>query len=49
MIEQVKGALAQKDGISTDSAFERIRRQARRPRRRIVDVANDILGERPSA
>jgi GAF domain-containing protein len=43
VIEQAKGALVARDGISPKDAFERMRRQARAERRRVVDVAAEIL------
>jgi GAF domain-containing protein len=43
VIEQAKGALCARDGISPKQAFERIRRQARAERRRVVDVAAEIM------
>jgi GAF domain-containing protein len=47
IIEQAKGALAQREGVSIAVALEMMRAQARSARRRLVDVANDILTERP--
>jgi len=43
VIEQAKGALAQLEGISPQEAFERLRREARSSRRRLVDAAADVL------
>ena len=43
VIEQAKGALVAQEGLSEREAFERLRRQARRQRRRVVEVAADIL------
>jgi GAF domain-containing protein len=43
VIEQAKGALVAREGLSEREAFERLRRQARRQRRRVVEVAADIL------
>jgi GAF domain-containing protein len=43
VIEQAKGALARIEGISVDEAFERLRRQARSQRQRLVDVAAAVL------
>jgi len=43
VIEQAKGALVAQEGVSEREAFERLRRQARRQRRRVVEVAADIL------
>src|SRR5919107_1109651 len=39
VIEQAKGALVAREGLSEREAFERLRRQARRQRRRVVEVA----------
>ena len=46
VIEQAKGALAQKEGVSVDAAFELLRGQARSTGRRIVDVAAELLEAR---
>jgi GAF domain-containing protein len=43
VIEQAKGALVARDGVSERDAFERLRRQARRQRRPIVDVATEVM------
>ena len=43
VIEQAKGALVAQEGLSEREAFERLRRQARAERRRVVEVAADIL------
>lgn len=45
VIEQAKGALAQAEGISTDEAFESLRSRARASRRRLSDVAQELLAE----
>jgi GAF domain-containing protein len=45
IIEQAKGALAQREGVSIDSAFELIRTRARASQQRIVDVAAQVLEE----
>ena len=50
LVEQAKGALAQQEGTSPDEAFQRMRTTARSSRRRLVDVAQDVLarlGDRP--
>jgi AmiR/NasT family two-component response regulator len=39
VIEQAKGALVAREGLSEREAFERMRRQARRERRPVIDVA----------
>jgi GAF domain-containing protein len=43
VIEQAKGALVAREGLSEREAFERIRRQARRQRRRVAEVAVEIM------
>lgn len=43
VVEQAKGVLVARDGISSRDAFERIRADARRSRRKVVDVARDVL------
>ncbi|GAA4711602.1 GAF and ANTAR domain-containing protein [Nocardioides conyzicola] len=43
VIEQAKGALAQADRISTSDAFDVMRSRARSSRRRLVDVAQEVL------
>ena len=43
VIEQAKGALVAQEGLSEREAFERLRRQARAERRRVVEVANEIM------
>ena len=45
LVEQAKGVLAQTQGISVDQAFSRLREQARRERRKLVDVARALLDE----
>lgn len=47
IIEQAKGAVAQREGVSIDAAFDLLRERARSTRRRIVDVAAAVLDERP--
>jgi hypothetical protein len=42
-VEQAKGMLAERHGTDMDSAFERLRRQAREQRRPITDVALAIV------
>jgi GAF domain-containing protein len=44
VIEQAKGALAQLQGSTPDHAFQLMRAQARTSRRRLLDVAHDVLG-----
>ena len=43
VIEQAKGAIAQANGISVDTAFTQIRNYARRTNRRLGDVAHSIV------
>ena len=43
LIEQAKGAMVARDGVSPGEAFERMRRQARAERRRVVEVAREIM------
>jgi GAF domain-containing protein len=43
LIEQAKGAMVVRDGVTPGEAFERMRRQARAERRRVVEVAREIL------
>jgi GAF domain-containing protein len=43
VIEQAKGAVAQRMGVSVDQAFAILRRQARSSSRRLRDVAADAL------
>jgi GAF domain-containing protein len=43
VIEQAKGALVARHGLSEQEAFERMRRQARRERRPVADVAAEVM------
>ena len=43
VIEQAKGALAQMESTTLDDAFQIMRTSARSDRRRLVDVAQDVL------
>jgi GAF domain-containing protein len=43
LIEQAKGALVARDGVTAKEAFEQMRRQARAERRRVVEVAGEIM------
>ena len=43
LIEQAKGALAQRAGVSIDDAFEMLRAEARSSRLRIAEVATAVL------
>ena len=47
LIEQAKGILMAKEGIDAAIAFECLRAAARSSRRRMVDVANDLIARRP--
>lgn len=44
-IEQAKGAIAQRDGVSVDEAFNRIRRHARSTNQRLIEVAQIIVND----
>ncbi len=46
VIEQAKGAVAQRLGISLDEAFHGLRQEARSFRRRLIDVAQEHLDQR---
>jgi GAF domain-containing protein len=43
LIEQAKGALVARDGLTPGEAFEQMRRRARTERRRVVEVAREIM------
>ena len=43
VIEQAKGALVARDGVSPGEAFEQMRRRARAERRRVVEIAREIM------
>jgi AmiR/NasT family two-component response regulator len=43
VIEQTKGALVAREGLSEREAFEHLRRQARSQRRRVVEVAAEVM------
>lgn len=43
VIEQAKGALARQEGSTPSEAFELLRSEARRSRRRLVDVATEVI------
>ena len=43
VIEQAKGALARHKGTTPSAAFEVMRSEARRSRRRLVDVADEVI------
>jgi response regulator NasT len=42
-IERAKGILMERHGIEDREAFERIRRQARSSRRRLIEVVDEML------
>jgi AmiR/NasT family two-component response regulator len=43
VIEQAKGVLVAREGLSPKQAFEQLRRQARAERRRVVEVATEVM------
>ena len=43
VIEQAKGALVVRDGVSAGEAFEQMRRRARAERRRVAEVAEEVM------
>ena len=43
VIEQAKGVLCAREGLTPGQAFERMRRQARAERRRVVEIAQEIM------
>jgi GAF domain-containing protein len=43
LIEQAKGVLVARDGVTPGEAFEQMRRRARAERRRVVEVAREIM------
>jgi AmiR/NasT family two-component response regulator len=43
-IERAKGILMERHSLDDREAFERIRRQARSSRRRLIDVVDELLG-----
>jgi transcriptional regulator with GAF, ATPase, and Fis domain len=45
VIEQAKGAIAQRHGISIDSAFTALRGYARRRNRKLTEVAQELLAD----
>jgi hypothetical protein len=46
-IEQAKGILMERDGLDPAAAFDRLRRAARAARRRVDDVAAEVVGGQP--
>ncbi|HEX7353562.1 MAG TPA: GAF and ANTAR domain-containing protein [Mycobacteriales bacterium] len=47
VIEQAKGVLAERHGISLEQAFEQLRTEARRSRRKVGELAREITAGRP--
>ncbi len=45
-IEQAKGVLVATEGLEPDAAFERLRSMARSTRRKVVDVAKEVIRNR---
>ena len=45
VIEQAKGALCARDDITPGQAFEQMRRRARAERRRVVEIAQEIMAD----
>jgi GAF domain-containing protein len=43
VIEQAKGALVAREGIAAKDAFEQMRRRARAERRRVAEVAEEVM------
>ena len=43
VIEQAKGALCARDGVTPGQAFEQMRRRARAERRRVLEIAQEIM------
>jgi AmiR/NasT family two-component response regulator len=44
MIEQAKGILMEREGLDPAAAFDRLRRAARADRRRVGEVAAEVVG-----
>ena len=47
VVEQAKGVLMEREGLSAQAAFERLRRQARSRSMRIDDLARQLIAGRP--
>ena len=43
LIEQAKGALVAREGVTPGEAFEQMRRRARAERRRVVEIAAEVM------
>jgi hypothetical protein len=46
LVEQAKGVLMEREGLSAQAAFDRLRRRARARPRRIDDVAREVIADR---
>jgi PAS domain-containing protein len=46
LVEQAKGVLMEREGLSAQAAFERLRRQARARSRKLDDVAREVIADR---
>jgi PAS domain-containing protein len=46
LVEQAKGVLMEREGLSAQAAFERLRRQARGRSRKLDDVAREVIAGR---
>ena len=46
-IEQAKGVLMEREALEPAAAFDRLRRAARASRRRVSDVATEVVGGQP--
>jgi hypothetical protein len=47
VIEQAKGILMEREGLDPAAAFDRLRKSARSARRRVSDIAADVVAGRP--
>ena len=47
LVEQAKGVVMEREGLSARAAFERLRRQARARSRRLDEVAREVIADRP--
>jgi GAF domain-containing protein len=45
IIEQAKGAICARDGVTPGEAFEQLRRRARAERRRVVEIAQEVMAD----
>ena len=46
LIEQAKGVLMEREGLSAQAAFDRLRRQARARSRKLDDLAREVIAGR---